>query len=118
MQLPLSRAASYSYERRPLTAAPLPSPALVLGATSLVGQFLIRRLVDTDIKALALSRRPHGPTPGVRWIIADLTDMDLRLDESVKLAFSVSPIWVLPHALPALHAVGVRRLVAFSSTSR
>jgi nucleoside-diphosphate-sugar epimerase len=31
---------------------------------------------------------------------------------------SLSPIWLLPAALPALHAAGLERLVVFSSTSR
>jgi hypothetical protein len=32
-------------------------------------------------------------------------------------ALSLSPIWLLPEALPALEQAGVRRLIAFSSTS-
>ena len=32
--------------------------------------------------------------------------------------FSLSPIWLLPAALPALQARGMERLIAFSSTSR
>ncbi len=99
-------------------SALLPSPALVLGATSLVGRFLIKRLVDTNVKALAVSRRPQAPTPGVTWIVGDLTAPDMRLDEATQLAFSVSPIWLLPRALPNLKELGVRRLVAISSTSR
>jgi nucleoside-diphosphate-sugar epimerase len=99
-------------------SALLPSPALVLGATSLVGRFLVKRLVDTNVKALAVSRRAQAPTPGVTWIVGDLTALDLRLDEATQVAFSVSPIWLLPRALPILKALGVRRLVAFSSTSR
>jgi nucleoside-diphosphate-sugar epimerase len=95
-----------------------PSPVIVLGATSLVGRFLIKRLVDTKVEVLAISRRPQAPKAGVTWIVGDLTALDLRLDETTQLAFSVSPIWLLPHALPILKAVGVRRLVVFSSTSR
>lgn len=101
-----------------LTANALPSPAIVLGATSLVGRFLIKRLIDNDIQPLAVSRFPQSPTPGVTWITADLSAPGLRLDESAELAFSLSPIWLLPQALPTLEASGVRRLVAFSSTSR
>ncbi|HQR91588.1 MAG TPA: NAD-dependent epimerase/dehydratase family protein, partial [Caulobacter sp.] len=36
----------------------------------------------------------------------------------VATVFSLSPIWLLPAALPALKARGMTRLVAFSSTSR
>ena len=86
--------------------AVLPSPAIVLGATSLVGRFLIKRLVDTKVEVLAISRRPQAPKAGVTWIVGDLTALHLRLDETTQLAFSVSPIWLLPHALPILRALG------------
>jgi nucleoside-diphosphate-sugar epimerase len=118
MHRELSNAASDSEKRRPKMSALLPSPALVLGATSLVGRFLIKRLVDTSVKVLAASRRPQAPTPGITWIVGDLTGLDLRFDEATQLAFSVSPIWLLPRVLPNLKALGVGRLVAFSSTSR
>lgn len=96
----------------------LPSPVLALGASSLVGQFLIKRLVEAGIETVAVSRRDQGPAAGLIWVTADLLTLELRLDIPPRLAFSVSPIWLLPRALPALHAAGVRRLVAFSSTSR
>lgn len=96
----------------------LPSPVLVLGATSIVGRFLVRRLRETGVETLALSRRPQNPIPGVTWITADLTAAQLHLPSAVSMAFSVSPIWVLPQALPSLEAANVRRLIAFSSTSR
>ncbi len=44
--------------------------------------------------------------------------LDIHLGRSAQIAFSLVPLWLLPPALPALHQVGVRRLVAFSSTSR
>jgi len=96
----------------------LPTPVLVLGATSIVGRFLVRRLREAKIELFALSRRDQPPLEGVTWITADLVDANLRLPSAVALAFSISPIWVLPRALPTLEAGGVRRLVAFSSTSR
>jgi nucleoside-diphosphate-sugar epimerase len=83
-----------------------------------VGRFLIERLAEARIETVAVSRRDQAPAPAVTWITADLATLDLRLDVRPKLAFSVSPIWLLAHALPTLHAAGVRRLVAFSSTSR
>jgi nucleoside-diphosphate-sugar epimerase len=93
------------------------SPVLVLGATSLIGEFLLARLGALDITPISLSRRP--PTDDVCWVDGDLADPNLA-DELPPIAtvFSLSPIWLLPQALPALKARGMTRLVAFSSTSR
>lgn len=99
------------------SSSSLTSPVLVLGATSLIGDFLLARLNAAGIEPMALSRRP--PSDDVCWVDADLADPDLA-DElpPVATVFSLSPIWLLPQALPALKAVGMTRLVAFSSTSR
>jgi nucleoside-diphosphate-sugar epimerase len=96
----------------------LPSPTLVLGATSLVGQFLVARLVRANVDVLALSRRSQEPTPGVTWLVGDLNALEHIPGSVSSLAFSAAPIWVLPRALSALCSGGIRRLVAFSSTSR
>jgi nucleoside-diphosphate-sugar epimerase len=95
----------------------LPSPVLVLGATSLIGEFMLARLNALGITPISLSRRP--PTDDVCWVDGDLADPNLA-DElpPVATVFSLSPIWLLPQALPALKARGMTRLVAFSSTSR
>lgn len=93
------------------------TPVLVLGATSLIGGYLLARLRALDITPIAVSRRP--PEDEVCWLDADLSDP--RLVDGlppVVTVFSLSPIWLLPQALPALKARGMERLVAFSSTSR
>ena len=95
----------------------LKTPVLVLGATSLIGRHLLERLRAADVDPVALSRRP--PSGDACWLDADLSDP--HLDEAlphVETVFSLSPIWLLPAALPALKAKGMARLVAFSSTSR
>jgi nucleoside-diphosphate-sugar epimerase len=93
------------------------TPALVTGATSLVGSFLLTRLAAEGIDAAALSRRP-APGEG-RWIEADLSWPDVAAClPFARTVFSLSPIWCLPPALPALKARGMNRLIAFSSTSR
>ncbi|OYX35461.1 MAG: epimerase [Caulobacterales bacterium 32-69-10] len=91
---------------------------LVLGATSLVGRFLLPRLAGA--KVAALSRAPPEKShPGVSWLTGDLTDPDLpaRLPRAATV-YSLMPIWLIPPVLPVLQAKGVTRLVAFSSTSR
>jgi uncharacterized protein YbjT (DUF2867 family) len=101
---------------------------LVLGATSLIGRRLLAA-PPADVALIALSRRPPPASSQLRssaesrgtvqWIEADLADPGLlaRLPQ-VDAILSLSPIWLLPQALPALLAAGARRLVAFSSTSR
>jgi len=95
----------------------LKTPVLVLGATSLIGGHLLARLKAEDLDPVAFSRRP--PTEDACWIGGDLKDADLgeRLPVATTV-FSLSPIWLLPAALPALKARGMERLIAFSSTSR
>ena len=94
-----------------------PARVLVLGATSLVGRFALPRLVEQGIAVAALSRAPRAPEPGVEWVAGDVNDPALTLPQA-DAALSLSPIWLLPAALPKLEAAGVRRLIAFSSTSR
>jgi nucleoside-diphosphate-sugar epimerase len=90
----------------------LREPVLVLGATGLVGRHLLPRLAETRAVAAALSRRPppEEEDAGVRWIQGDL-------EAPAETVLSLGPIWLLPAALPALKAHGLKRLVAFSSTS-
>jgi nucleoside-diphosphate-sugar epimerase len=92
-------------------------PALVLGATSLIGRFLSRRLTDDCVPFVEVSRQ--APRLDRRWLQADLTDPDLAAKlPATELVYSLSPIWLLPPALAALKAAGMNRLIAFSSTSR
>jgi nucleoside-diphosphate-sugar epimerase len=96
----------------------LRGPVILLGATSLVGSYLIDRLVGAKVETLAISRTPHASKPHVTWIEADVMTNRLTMKARCETAISAAPIWVLPHALPGLFDAGVRRLVAFSSTSR
>jgi nucleoside-diphosphate-sugar epimerase len=101
-----------------LPPSPLASPVLVLGATSLIGEFLLARLNAAGIEPTALSRRPPVGED-ICWVDGDLADPNLAAElPPVGAVFSLSPIWLLPQALPALKARGMVRLVAFSSTSR
>ena len=97
----------------------LREPVLVLGATSLVGRYLLPRLVEQRTVTLALSRRapPEEEAGGVRWIAGDLSAPAEITFPFAHTVLSLCPIWLLPPVLPALAAAGVRRVVAFSSTS-
>lgn len=90
-------------------------PLLVLGGTSLIGRFLLERLGAEGRTFVALSRSPQPPVPGGDWLVGDL-GRELAFP-AAEQALSLSPIWLLPPVLPKLAAGGVRRIVAFSSTS-
>jgi nucleoside-diphosphate-sugar epimerase len=97
---------------------------LVLGATSQVGFFLMPILARRGIEVKALTRRPDragdSSHPGVGWrtyspeaLAASLVDAG-RFDAAICLA-------PLPELLPMLFdlaRLGVRRVVAFGTTSR
>ena len=94
---------------------------LVLGATSLIGRRLLAGRRPSDVELVCMSRAPRfidGPS-SVKWIAADLGASGLaqRLPPADTI-LSLSPIWLLGPALPALLSTGATLLVAFSSTSR
>ncbi len=102
---------------------------LLLGATSLIGRFLTQRLAAAGVHATAISRAPPCPPErdGGRkaadvldWVGGDLTAPDtLGALGPADAIISLSPIWLLPSALPKLlRTTGARRVIAFSSTSR
>ena len=92
--------------------------AVILGATSIVGRHLARRLADGGFEGWCVSRRadppPWEPPPGFRW--RDLTEDTLASAPAPSTWLSLIPI----PALPALVAGGVRqgeRLIALSTSS-
>ena len=93
---------------------------MVLGATSLIGQALLDRARRPALTCI--SRTPPGLTGSLaedRWIQADLTQQPLPSDLAAsEYALGLAPIWVVAPTIPALASRGLRRIVAFSSTSR
>ncbi len=101
---------------------------LLLGATSLIGRFLTPRLADAGVYAVAISRAPPSAherdaaqkaAGALSWAPGDLTAPEtLPKLPPADAIVSLSPIWLLPPALPKLLESGARRVIAFSSTSR
>ena len=88
----------------------------VLGATSLVGQPILKQLATTGCRIIAYTRKmvaPHGDE-SIQW--RQLPDP--HRSDSIDLWLAVAPIWVLPDYFPQIEASGATRLVALSSTSR
>lgn len=68
----------------------------------------------------AVSRQPRADQDSVRWFQADLND-GAGLTQAARGCQSLihlAPVWTLPTHLPSLADSGIRRLIAFSSTSR
>ena len=101
-----------------LAKSGLQGPVLVLGATSLIGGFLLPRLGSAGIAAISVSRAPRPGAEGLTWLQADLTAPAEFVAPPAPTVLSLIPIWLLPTVLPALTDAGMKRLVAFSSTSR
>lgn len=93
---------------------------LVTGATSMIGDFLLPMLVQAGYEVIATSRKPHPAQSGVNWIVADL-NTDTWLDDlgKIDLWVNFASLKYLPDLFSsAVQRLGVKRLVAFSSTSR
>lgn len=92
----------------------------VLGATSLAGECLLRRLISCGWHVTAFSRRPVTQSPQqITWQQL-LPASPGKTDAACKIPFWIcaAPIWVLSEHLELLLAYGAKRLVVLSSTSR
>ncbi len=93
---------------------------LVLGATSQIGHFLLPMLRQSGYDVLATSRSvPSNASDEARWFELDLV-RELRiasLPDRVNYVVSFAPLVVLPPSIAELAAMGVHRILAFSSTS-
>jgi nucleoside-diphosphate-sugar epimerase len=92
--------------------------ALVVGATSLVGKFVVDQLAADGVNAIGLCRRPPADNSGHTWIAGDLQQSSALREKipDVSVVYSAGPIQLLPDLLPILAEKGVHRVVAISST--
>lgn len=94
----------------------------VFGATSLVGRYLLPRLLAAGYRVRAFCTDPVRADIGVSPRLT-LHGVDLRAPESLplegkpSLVISLAPIFALPGILPVLAARGASRIIAFGSTS-
>jgi nucleoside-diphosphate-sugar epimerase len=91
--------------------------AVVLGARSLIGPYLVGRLVDLGYTIECITR--HGeetaPSPGLRWTMLDARAPGDWAPRRDAVVFSLLPLWLLSPVLPNLRPA--RQIVAFGSTS-
>jgi nucleoside-diphosphate-sugar epimerase len=90
---------------------------VVVGATSLVGRYLLPRLAAAGRAVEAVSRTRHAAAPGARWHAVDVVATPDALP-AAGAGVHLAPLWLAPPLVGTLAARGVRRLIAFGSTSR
>jgi nucleoside-diphosphate-sugar epimerase len=87
----------------------------VLGATSIVGSCLLRRLQEVDRRVAAFSRQQISTdNHEVNWYQTD----DLPSGETIPYWVCLAPIWVVTDYLNYFEQSGAKRIVSLSSTSR
>lgn len=91
----------------------------VLGATGLIGDFLLDNLIQQDKHVVAFSRKKKTVKINnqIEWLQLPIPCSDLLNDLDLHHWISVLPIWVLPSYFPLLESCQVKRVVALSSTS-
>lgn len=88
----------------------------VLGATGQIGAQLRHSLAAAGRPALLLARQVPAAREGFDWIRADLAG-PAAFPPLPPVGIATVPLWLVPPHLDALVAAGLRRLVAFSTTS-
>jgi len=93
----------------------------VTGATSPVAAFLLPRLRREGYPVYALGRRVAAgvDADGVAWCRAELEGgSPLPAMAGLTTLVHLAPLWLLPPRIEAFARMGVRRVIAFGSTSR
>ncbi|MDB5619748.1 NAD-dependent epimerase/dehydratase family protein [Tardiphaga sp.] len=90
--------------------------SVVLGATGVVGGYIVAQLVRAGEKPVAISRSPHA-SDSIEWVQGDLTaPQSLKLPDVDRL-FCTVEVGALADALPHIYTPSLKRVVAFTSTS-
>ena len=92
---------------------------VVIGASSLIGHFLLPRLVAEKYSVVAISRNPDEKSAalaGCEWRRVDIGESALSVTPPYAL-IHLAPLWLLPELLQRSSSLP-ERIIAFSSTSR
>src|SRR5216684_1078761 len=90
--------------------------SFVVGATGIVGGYVVEHLVRSGETPLALSRAQHRSS-GVVWLQGDLATPETLKPPSFETLYCTAKIHLLADALPHIYTPALKRVVAFSSTS-
>ena len=89
---------------------------LVVGATGIVGGYIVDELIRRGVRPLAMSRSARH-SDQVDWIQGDLTIPEDLQTPLVGTVFCTAEIGLLAEALSNLECNSLKRVVAFTSTS-
>jgi nucleoside-diphosphate-sugar epimerase len=90
--------------------------SLIIGATGLVGGYIVEHLVRAGERPFALSRSPQERAD-VDWFSGDLEKPDTLRFPPFATLYSTADAILLPAALPRLFNPSLKRAIVFSSTS-
>lgn len=90
--------------------------SVVFGASGIVGGYIVEHLVQTGEKPLALSRL-RRESDAIAWIQGDLAAPETLKLPPVETVFCTVEVGLLADAIAHIYTPGLRRVVAFTSTS-
>ncbi len=101
------------------TESPRGQTCVVTGATNPVGSQLVSQLISggSIVHAIGRGTRPSDIPPSCEWHQCDLTELGPLPRFFARALFHVASIWLLPKRIEEFRENGVKRIVAFSSTS-
>lgn len=89
------------------------------GASSTVGSLVLPLLEKQGVEIMILGRKPIAAGPTASWHQFELTDLKAELPSAMaKTLVHMANLWLLSGWIDKFHSQGVRRILAFSSTSR
>jgi len=91
--------------------------SVVIGATGIVGSYIVDRLVRAGERPIALSRSERKSTDDVEWFEGDLAAPERLKLPPFKTLYCTAHVGLLATALPFLCGASLTRVVAFTSTS-
>jgi nucleoside-diphosphate-sugar epimerase len=89
----------------------------VVGATGIVGGYILKNLVRSGERPIALSRSKHDSTADVEWFEGDLSASEVPELPSFSTLYCTAHAGLMAAALAHLACPSLRRVVAFTSTS-
>lgn len=98
----------------------------ILGASSLVGSFLLNQIENSEYPIMAFTRQDlPSDVLGVEWTSlkcdnikkSKVSAANIKNLRNIPFWICAAPIWVLPEYFELMHSHDVKRLVAISSTS-
>lgn len=90
--------------------------SLVIGATGIVGSYIVKHLVAAGERPRAMSRSVHRDE-AIDWVRGDLNTPATMDIAAFEILYCTADVGLLADALPNLDLSALRRVVAFTSTS-